>query len=118
MDYTALRIQFVRLTSSHFDVEVFPDQREQGRREADLALRVQRHVHADELLVGESVGTLVTKSQRRIHVFQHIIHLCIMYFTPGRWTIQFSESSISKEAKTHVAFGSYSAHIRTNSSRW
>ena len=37
----------------YLDIEVLPDKREEGGGEVDLALPVQRHVHPDQLLVGQ-----------------------------------------------------------------
>ena len=37
----------------YLDIEVLPDKRKEGGGEVDLALPVQRHVHPDQLLVGQ-----------------------------------------------------------------
>ncbi len=62
----------------HLDAQVLPDQGEQRRREVDLALLVERHVHPDQLLVRQPVGTLRPEPQGRVHVLQHVVHLGVM----------------------------------------
>ena len=62
--------------------EVLPDEREERRREVHHALVVDRLVHADELLEGEAVGTLGAEPQRRVHVFQHVVHLSVIDSPP------------------------------------
>ena len=46
------------LCRPHLDVQVLSDEREEGCCEVDLALVVQRHVHPDQLLVGQAVRAL------------------------------------------------------------
>lgn len=71
------------LTASHLDVKILADQREQGGGEVDFPVRVRRHVHPDELLVGEPIRALVTKPQRRVHVLEHVVHLGVMDLAGG-----------------------------------
>ena len=40
-----------------------------------FSLVIQRHIHANELLVGQPVGALGPEAQRRVHVLQHVVHL-------------------------------------------
>ena len=49
------------LRGPHLDREVLTDESEEGRGEVHLPLLVHRHVHADQLLVGEPVGEGVNK---------------------------------------------------------
>ena len=70
------------LRRPHLDVEVLPDEREERSREVHHALVVDRLVHADELLEGEAVGALGAESQRRVHVFQHVVHLGVINSPP------------------------------------
>ena len=49
------------LRGPHLDREVLADEREEGRGEVHLPLLVHRHVHADQLLVGEPGSEGVNK---------------------------------------------------------
>lgn len=69
------------LTRSHFDVKIFSNQGKQRGRKVNLSIRVQWHIHADQLFVRQSIWTFVAESQRRIDVFQHIVHLGIVDFS-------------------------------------
>ena len=70
------------LGGAHLDAEVLPDQREEGRREVDHALVVNRLVHPDQLLEGQPVRTLGPEAQGRVHVLQHVVHLRVVDPTP------------------------------------
>lgn len=71
------------LTASHLYTEVFTYQSEQRGGKVNLAVTVHGHIHPDELLVRQAVRALVAKPQRRIHIFQHVIHLRVMDLASG-----------------------------------
>ena len=50
----------------HEDLQVDPDQGKERGSEVDFALYVHGHVHADQALISQEVGTLATESQGRI----------------------------------------------------
>ena len=58
----------VRLTDRRFDAEGLADQGEQRGGEVHGAVLRHRHVHADQLPVGQSVGTLPTEAYWGLHV--------------------------------------------------
>lgn len=74
---------FDELTASHFYAEILANEGEQRCSEVHLAVTVHRHIHPDELLVGEPVRTLVTKPQRWVHILQHVVHLRIVDLAGG-----------------------------------
>lgn len=76
------------LTASHLDAKILADQSEQRGGEVHLPFVIHRHVHPDELLVGEPIRALITKPQRRVHVLEHFVHLPVMDLA-GRVRIVF-----------------------------
>ena len=74
-------------------VEVDPDQREEGAREVNLTLHVDRHVHPDQSLVGEKVRTLAAEPQRRVDLLQQSEHVHVVDLAPGN-IIQFNTSYV------------------------
>lgn len=52
--------------ASHEDLQIDPDQGEEGGLEMDLSLLVDRHVHPDKTLVSQKVRALAAESQRRV----------------------------------------------------
>ena len=66
------------LMSEGLTMMMIPDECKERRGEVDLALVVQRHVHPDQLLVGQPVRTLGPEPQRWIHVLQHVVHLRVV----------------------------------------
>lgn len=91
-----------KLTRSHFNAQILPNQSEQRCGELDSQFIVQWHIHTYKFFVGKTVGTLVTESQRRIHIFQHIIHFRIMNST----TISINIVNTTEESKkeTDISF--------------
>ena len=55
-----------------------PDESKERGREVNLSLVVQRHVHPDQLLVGQAIRALGSEPHRRIHVLEHVVHLRIV----------------------------------------
>ena len=49
----------------------------------DRAVVVNGLVHADQLLEGESVGTLAAEPEGRVHVLQHVVHLRVVDAAPA-----------------------------------
>jgi hypothetical protein len=71
-------------TWSHFDAEILSNQGEECCGELNFTVRIDRHVHSYEFLIGQSIGTFVTEPQRRIHVLQHVKHFRVVDFTPKK----------------------------------
>ena len=69
-------------TWPHFDAEILSNQCEEGGGELNFTVRIDRHVHSYEFLIGQSIGAFVAEPQRRIHVFQHVVHFRVVDFTP------------------------------------
>ena len=93
----------MRLTWPHFDAQIFPNQSEQSGGEVDLAVSVERHVHADQLLVGQSVGAFVAEAERRIHIFQHVEHFRVMNLSPKQRPSHISSSTHNNQyAVVHI----------------
>lgn len=65
----------------HLDAQRFSDQGEQCRREMHRPVLRHRHVHADQVLVGQTIGALSTEPNGRCDVSQHLVHLLVRYAT-------------------------------------
>ena len=64
---TKLLVRLVHLLHApHEDLQVDPDEGEEGGLEVDLPLLVHRHVHPHQALVGQQVGALTPEPQGRI----------------------------------------------------
>ena len=78
-----LHVRLVHLLRRpHLDAQVLPDQGEEGGGEVDLALVVQRHVHPNQLLVGQAIRAFGSEAQRGIHILEHVIHFGIVDPSP------------------------------------
>ena len=75
------------------NVEVDPDEGEEGAGEVDLPLDVDRHVHPHQPLVGQQVRALAAEPQRRVDLLQESEHVHVVDFTPeNNWFIYLFES--------------------------
>lgn len=70
-----------KITGSHFDIQILPDEGEEGRSEVDFTIVVDGHVHSNKFFVGEAIWTFVAEPQRWIHVLKHVVHFSVMDFT-------------------------------------
>ena len=64
------------------NVKVDSDECEERAREVDLSLHVDRHVHADQPLVGQQVRALAAKAQRGVDLLQEREHVHVVDFAP------------------------------------
>ena len=46
------------------------------------ALVVNRLIHPDQLFERQPIRTFGTESQRRIHILEHVVHLCVVNPAP------------------------------------
>ena len=56
------------LHAPHEDLQVDPDQGEEGGLEVDLPLLVHRHVHPHQPLVRQQIRAFTAKTQRRVNL--------------------------------------------------
>ena len=78
-----LKVRLVHLcTLPHVDLQVVPDQGEQGRREGHPPFLVDWHVHSDQPLVRHLVRALFPKSKWRVDVLEYFQSLGVMDLTP------------------------------------
>ena len=62
-------------------------------------LIVQRHIHPNQLFVRQSVGTLGTESDGRIHVFEHDIDFGVMDAAPEKRKQNYPKFKIIRLAR-------------------
>ena len=67
------------LTVRHLDSERGADEGEEGGGEVDSVVVVQGHVHLDESLVGQFVGTLPAEAHGGRQGSQHLVHVRVVY---------------------------------------
>ena len=78
-----LEVRLVHLcTLPHINLQVIPDQGEQGGGEGHPSFFVDWHVHPDQPLVCHLVRTLFPKPKWRVDVLEYFQSLCVVDFTP------------------------------------
>ena len=77
------------LHAAHEDLQVYANQGEEGGLEVDLALLVDRHVHPDQPLVGQQVGALAAKAERRVDLPEQGQQVGVVHQAPDM-TLEFS----------------------------
>lgn len=81
--YFFSHIESSKLTASHLYAEVFAYQSEQCGGEVHFTVIVHWHIHSDEFLVREAIRAFIAKSQRRVHILQHVVHFRIVDLAGG-----------------------------------
>ena len=66
------------------DVEVDSDESEEGAREVDLPLHVDRHVHPDQAFVGQQVRAFAPETQGWVDLLQEGKHVHVMNLAPEK----------------------------------